>query len=165
MKKLVMYVLDVLDKVGVCGSLFDKLYDKYVIILIIIVLFGGAFEQLTYASLLVDNKKDSYKEVKDIGVWIKDNTPENSVVFVQDAILSEYYSDRESYWIGNNESLFKENLIKHNGQFIVLSNLAYHEQWMYEFVNKYNLQPVQFIGDINKQFGIVFYINNSEVYK
>ena len=32
MKKLVMLFLDVLDKVGVCGSVFDKLYDKYVII-------------------------------------------------------------------------------------------------------------------------------------
>ena len=31
MKKLVCIILDVLDKFKICNSLFDKLYNKYII--------------------------------------------------------------------------------------------------------------------------------------
>ena len=31
MKKLVMYALDVMDKLKIMNSLFDRLYDRYVL--------------------------------------------------------------------------------------------------------------------------------------
>ena len=32
MKKLVLFILDILDRLDICNELFDKLYNKYVIV-------------------------------------------------------------------------------------------------------------------------------------
>lgn len=77
---------------------FLKKYHKTLgTILIIVVMSISLYPQITQADSLVRNKLDSYKEVKDIGLWLKENTPPDAKIMGASVVQNTYYSQRRTY--------------------------------------------------------------------
>ena len=60
---------------------YAKKYKKYIsIILILAILIFGAYQQLNFASNLIETKKESYLQMRQGFEWISKNVPEGSVI-------------------------------------------------------------------------------------
>ena len=58
---------------------FIKKYNKILsVIILVLILIAGSYQNLSHASQLINQKKDTYKEIKDAGLWLKAYTPENA---------------------------------------------------------------------------------------
>lgn len=74
-----------------------KNYSKNIAILLVaFILLFGAYSQFTFGKTLIDNKKESYKQMKEAFEWIKDNT-EKTAVLGGEGIdpYAIYYSERK----------------------------------------------------------------------
>jgi len=75
---------------------YAKKYNKQLaFILVIILLLSGAYFQYTYGNEIIQSRKTSYYQMKQAFLWIKDNTPEDSIILgsaIQPYAI--YYADR-----------------------------------------------------------------------
>jgi hypothetical protein len=75
--------------------LIRKYNKSLAVILILVILLFGAYSQLKSASNLIDNKKETYLQLKQGFEWIKENTSPESVIIgngIQPYAI--YYADR-----------------------------------------------------------------------
>ena len=115
MPPLFIYAGIGLEKVGNLLKPFTK-YSGAILILVIL-LWTGFFaqdSQMKHSDQLIKIKLDSYKEVKDTGLWLKDNTPENSKILGASVVQHSYYSHRRTYdfGLGNEVQVQKLNTIR-----------------------------------------------------
>ncbi|MDO8623473.1 MAG: glycosyltransferase family 39 protein, partial [archaeon] len=94
---------------------FLKKYSNYIAIFLIgVLLILGLYFQLSHANYLIDVKKDTYKEVKLGGEWLKENTHADAKIITASIVQNQYYSERQSYDFNynnsNNLSAFEEKL-------------------------------------------------------
>jgi len=119
---------------------------KYLsIILIIILLLFGVYTQYNHGDMIVKAKIDSYSQVKDSGLWMKENlNPEDSIV---SASLTQhrYYSERNvfDFYVNgsnDNESAFDAKILKYKPKYLVISAFeqGFTPKWAYDWPNKHN---------------------------
>lgn len=113
-----------------------KKYNKQLaIIILIILLFLGAFYQIKHADFIIKNKKDTYSQIKDASLWIKENSNKDDVILSISYTQTIYYSERKVYTYSemSQEDFF--NLIKETKpRYILISILEpHHPQWIYEW--------------------------------
>ena len=124
---------------------FVKKYEKKVAIaiFIILILIGGYF-QLSRASETINGKKDSYQEVKQASLWIKENSSPDDLIFSKSVTQMTYYARRQVLGFGGNETQFKEEVKKYKPKYIVFSVFEPHgETLQYPEKFKEHLEPVQ----------------------
>ena len=66
-------------------------------IIIIIFVIWGMYQQITHGHNLIMSKVDSYKEEKLAGLWLKENTPEDTKIITSSIVQNQYYSERQNY--------------------------------------------------------------------
>jgi len=158
---------------------FIKRYNKLVALIIIgIVLFGGAYQNFVYSDNLIKEKKDSYLQIKLAGEWLKENTPENTKIITESVVQNYYYSERSSeVWNPNtslmpkdcmdkfgatinndtcqsaSESIFEKYRQENNPDYAIVSVFepVFTPQWVYTYPQRYNLTAVQAYVDKNGQ--------------
>ena len=91
----------------------DKIHsEKYSkiagIVIALVILLGGAYQNISHSTGLIENKKTSYIAVRDAGLWLKENTPENSKIITPSIVQNQYYSERDSYDLNYNEEMLPE---------------------------------------------------------
>ena len=65
------------------------------IFLIILILVSGAYYQLKHADMIINIKKDSYSQVRDAALWMKENSnPEDTIISASHTQMT-YYSERK----------------------------------------------------------------------
>lgn len=114
-----------------------KKYQKNIAITFFFVLILlGAYFQLARANELINAKIDSYKEVKDASLWIKDNSNPQDIIFSKSSTQMTYYAQRQVLGFGGNETQFKEEVKQYKPKYIVFSvfephgaTLAYPEKF------------------------------------
>ena len=122
-----------------------KRYQKNIAITFFFVLILlGAYFQLARGNEIINSKIDSYKEVKDASLWIKDNSNPQDIIFSKSVTQMTYYAQRQVLGFGGNETEFKEEVKKYKPKYIVFSvfephgaTLAYPEKF------KNSLEPVK----------------------
>ncbi len=76
--------------------LYLKNYHKQLaVIMVVVLLVSGAYMQYTHGHPIIESRTSSYYQMKTAFLWVKDNTPENSVILgsgIQPYAI--YYSDR-----------------------------------------------------------------------
>ena len=138
-----------------------KKYQKQVAVsvFIILILIGGYF-QLARASETINDKKDSYKEVRESSLWIKENSNPDDIIFSKSLTQVTYYAQRQVFGFGGNETEFKNDVKKYKPKYIVFSifephgiTLTYPEKF------KDSLEPVKayYAGDDNTKYVLVIY--------
>ncbi len=150
--------------------IYDKVkkYNKTVAItIVIIILFSGAYFHLTHANQIINIKKDTYLQVKQAALWMKENTNSEDKLFSISFPQTQYYSDREtlSYWPWHsgyhNVSEFANWLSREKPKFLTVSIFENHPDWIQPFIqqNQDRFVPVQayFLDPEQKQLALVVY--------
>ena len=122
-----------------------KKYQKNIAITaFILLILLGAYFQLARANETINSKIDSYKEVKDASLWIKENSNPQDIIFSKSVTQMTYYTRRQIIGFAGNETEFKEMISKYKPKYIVFSvfephgaTLAYPEKF------KNSLEPVK----------------------
>jgi len=104
-----------------------------------ILLFGG-YSQLVYAKANIESKKDSYLQVKEAALWMKEHSDPEDILISNSIPQTIYYSDR--YVTMLNEANEKELLAK-KPKFMAVSIYERSDDWFYEYPVKNNLEVVQ----------------------
>ncbi|MGV8151635.1 MAG: hypothetical protein ACP5OG_01005, partial [Candidatus Nanoarchaeia archaeon] len=89
----------------------------------------------------IKGKTSSYLEVKQAGLWIKENSNKNDIVFSASVPQNTYYSERKTYnFLANhiNESYFETYLYKYKPKYFVLSIYEPQAQWTYAYPATHN---------------------------
>jgi 4-amino-4-deoxy-L-arabinose transferase-like glycosyltransferase len=118
---------------------------KFVTILILAILIIIFLPSYNWANSLVENKKTSYLEVKQAGLWLKENSNLEDKIFTASQPQIEYYSERSSYTINFNKTEFEKDVKELNPKYLILSIFENHDPWMYAYPQEHNdtLIPVQ----------------------
>lgn len=119
---------------------FDKLYlfiKKYqkilAAILIIVLLVAYIVLQMKAGTNLIDVKKESYLPVKEAGLWLKENTPEDSKIVTRSYPHTFYYANRPVFTISDSQEEFETMLEKEKPDYLMLSVFEPHPQWAYNW--------------------------------
>ena len=159
-------------------NLVKKYSKELAIVVIMILLLGGAYQNLKHGFELTEIKKTSYNEIKLGGLWLKENTPENSKVVTASIVQNQYYSERQSYDFYTNDSIWKscsgsENetcqklteeafnieIQKLNPDHLIVSVFepTFTPKWAYTYPQRYNLTPVAAFPANSQQPLLVIY--------
>lgn len=149
---------------------------KYLSLIVVILILGlGVYTQYNHVDGLIRNKLDSYSQVKDSGLWLKENTGLQDTIISASLTQHRYYSERKikDFYVNGsneNESVFNEMIFNSKPRYIVISIFepGFTPQWAYTWPEKHNetIKPVQIYYDTrnNKQPVLVIYEINSNFY-
>ena len=114
----------------------NKLVAVFFLIFLLVVI---AYSQMSHADSLIKNKKDSYLQVKQAGLWLKQNSKPLDIIISNSWPQITYYSERKVLTIPSG----KENLTSlissdPNIKFYLVSAFEGHQEWMYSFPQENN---------------------------
>ena len=133
-------------KVG--DFLEDKIKIKHIsTALIITVLAFGMYAQYSEADITIRSKLP-YTQVKDSGLWLKENTYKDDLIMSCSIMQHTYYAERNVFYpcqFTADENL-TDYIIKNNPQYLVLSVFEPHPQWLYTYPQRHNESFVPVMG-------------------
>lgn len=137
--------------------------------------------QLKSANAFITSREDSYAPIREVGLWLKENSPPESRVVTASVLQNQYYSERQSFDMFTNDSLgiycLDHNLelnesctkytetafnkkvkqIKPNYFIISIFEPAFTPSWAYTYPQKYNLTFIKAFGLYNNQPSLILY--------
>ena len=132
--------------------------------MLFIVLIILLVPNLSWANQLTENKKASYLEVKQAGLWLKENSNPEDIIITASGPQIAYYSERSTYTQGN-ETGFPEMIKELKPRFLILSIFESHPEWLLQYPQEHqdtltpikayqqNEQPVLIIYEFKYQNG------------
>jgi len=109
----------------------------------------------------INSKSDSYIQIKEAGIWIKENSNKEDVVFSSSVPQNVHYSERATYSFPDNESGFNGQILKFKPKYMVLSLFEQSPEWIYKWPeeNKLSVYPVKviFLDKEQKQPAVIIY--------
>jgi len=144
---------------------YKKLLSMLAVVAIIL---SGSLAELEQADSLIKAKKDTYVQLKDAGLWIKENSNEDDIIFSSAIPQNSYYSERRTMTVNGPEEPFNKLVEEFKPKFLVLTILEGYPEWAWSWperhqdlvvpVNAYfadaeNTQPILIIYEfINHTF-------------
>jgi len=122
------------------------------LILVIAILILGCYPQVAHTTNLIKVKVDSYSQVKDSGLWIKENSLPNDVIVSASITQHSYYTERKviDFYVNgtnNNETAFDDEIVQVKPKYIIISifEQGFTPQWAYTYAERHNntLIPVK----------------------
>ncbi len=138
--------------------LLKKLTGRIALTIIILIILIGVFQLLRHSNEITILSKDSYRTIKESGIWLKEHSKEKDIIITKSVPQTTYYSERRAYSFSNNEDEFKGNISEINPQYIVISVFEKYPPWAYsaDFQLAYNLTVVKVFA-INNQPALIIY--------
>lgn len=149
---------------------FFKIKNKIVLIIIITIIVSlGAYNQLVHSDMIIKSKIDSYQQVKDAGLWIKQNSDTKDIIISASQPQTTYYSERkvESFSINgsdqNNETGFDDIIKVLRPRYVTVSIFepSFTPKWAYDWQNRNNesVKPVMafYLDQEHKQLALVIF--------
>ena len=161
-----------------------KYSNELSILILILLLFGGLYQQIIHTNALIDIKKNSYKEEQLAGLWIKNNfnNKEKPRIITASVVQLAYYSEGYTYDFYTNqtpkecrdiygslnlskycqektEEEFNKKIEKIKPDFLIVHVFEpiFTPQWAYNYPQKYNLTPVQgYLNDQNQPMLVIY---------
>ncbi len=111
-----------------------KNYNKYAVISAISILFIVlSFSQVNAADDIIKAKKDSYLQVKEASLWMKENSKPENVIISNSIPQMQYYSERSVYYKEE-----EKEILELNPKFFVVSIYERSAPQFYEYPEKNN---------------------------
>lgn len=137
----------------------NKKISLFFIFIIIALLF---IPNITLTNSILENKKNSYLEVKQAGEWIKENSNPKDIIISDSLPQITYYSERSTYAF----EIYKDGMSKRDAElmkypdgeegfnsfiedkkpkYAMISVFETHDDWVYSYPKKYSdiMVPVQ----------------------
>ncbi len=121
------------------GDLIGK-YQKYfgLLAVIALVIIGGIM-QFNIAKNMISFKADSYSEVRDSGLWIKeDSNNVSDIVISHSGTMTAYFSERKVIQYPANESDFDKIVQEENPKYMIVSLYESPPQWTFDYYTRHN---------------------------
>lgn len=139
-----------------------KPYSKALALIVIVTLLGfGFYAQLSHANGLINQKKDSYKQVELAGIWMKQNSDANDTILSRSKTQNTYYAERrtKSYNDFKNASEMNDYIARIKPKFFVISIFEPNPDWTQSWIdaNKDRLTPVQGYVDAQQNPLLIVY--------
>lgn len=142
--------------------LFASRYNKNIGLLVILCFVAYAsWSSLHGADNLIKSKISSYEGLKDAGLWMKDNSPSDSVIIGAGMPEITYYSERPTYPYPANESDFRPLINEKNATYLILSIWEPSPDWTYNWPSNnsqdVSIEKVFFTDSSQKQLSAIIY--------
>lgn len=166
----------------------SKIFNiKYLYLLIILaIIFAIGYQQLKTSNEFIVSRMTSYQEIRDGGLWLKENTSSDATIITASVTQNQYYSERQSYSHNTNDTIFAactvqdENLItslstnescqretesafnrkvmRIGADYYVLSVFepVFTPQWAYSYPERYNLTMVKAYAQGNQPILVIY---------
>lgn len=130
-------------------SLQNKKVSTMLIILITCV---GVYTQIVHADNITKMKIESYSQVRDSGLWIKENSDKKDIIVSASVTQHTYYSERkiEDFYINGsneNETAFNDEVNKLKPRYLVVSVFepVFTPKWAFDWPQRHNesVRPVK----------------------
>lgn len=100
-------------------------------ILIVIILIAGIIPGIKTAHTQIISKKDSYIQFKEAGLWLKENSKPEDVIFSNGVPQTSFYSERHVWSMGGGTPEKFEELVKETKtRYLVISLLEREPEWL-----------------------------------
>jgi len=154
------------------GDILNKYYQKIskrtayilsvlVLLLLLIFSFGNIQSNYSWANSLIDMKLSSYSEIRQAGLWIKDNSNPEDVIISQSYPQITYYAERSTYspnYKGTGISGLEEMINELKPKYYMLSAIERSEDWTYTYPqNNSDLVPVWIYPQDSQQPSLIIY--------
>jgi len=154
----------------IIGAGFSKIYDlaigrrnKIIVIIMIIILIATVtIPQIKYSDGLIKSKISSYSDVKNAGLWLKNNSQPEDIIATKSQPQIRYYSERKTIGLPATEEEFEASL-NSNVRFYVISIFEAHQQWQYDYPEKKNLTLALGYITFEEKYVLLIYKLNLEV--
>ena len=139
---------------------FIKEKSKFFAVIFLIILLGYVtFFQLQSADSIIKNKLNSYIQVKEAGLWLKENSEVPDIIVTGSTAQIKYYSERGVVRLPKTkeelESLLSSNP---NIKFYIISIFEWPPEWAYAYPNENNLTMVKaYFAEPNQQPILIIY--------
>ena len=110
-----------------------KLKEFTIILIILIILSLLLIPNIKFGNSLIEVKKTSYLEVKQAGVWLKENSNPEDIIMSDSQPQVQYYSERDTYTFSRNLSDFEQQIQELNPRFLMISIFEPYPQWTYNY--------------------------------
>ncbi len=111
---------------------FLKRYKKYVaLVFVLLVLFNFTYYQVSYADNLIKGKASSYVQFKYAGLWMKERTSKDDLIFNSGIPQNTYYSERNTSGYPDKIEDFERMVAEYKPRYMVLSALERSPDWSY----------------------------------
>jgi len=130
------------------------------IIVIISILLVGAYMQINEANNIITVKKDTYAQVKDAALWMKEHSTGTDVLASISQPQTLYYSDRETVMYSEtNETSIVAFLETYKPKYLTISIFEPHPEYIYNYVREHNstFVPVQAYSYDKNNVALVVY--------
>ena len=133
---------------------FIKKHNKFFAILLMICLLSfTANFQINNADDLIKSKINSYNEIKEVGIWLKENTNPGEIIVTKSWPQIKYYSERGVIKL----PLTKEEFDPNDTDYLMLSVFEQHPDWAYNYPQENNLTLIKYYLDQNQQPLVIIY--------
>lgn len=113
--------------------------------LIILITVLGVYTQIIHADQIIKMKVPSYQQVKDSGLWIKENSNKGDIIISASEPQHYYYTEGEVYGYyrlagpENNESAFDNNLTRVKPRYLIVSVFepGFTPPWAYDWPQRH----------------------------
>jgi len=128
-----------------------KKYSKFLaVIFLVALLLFTTFYQMRNTDILIKDKKESYLAVKEVGLWLKENSKAGDIVATKSQPQIKYYSGLDTIGLPPTEEEFKSSLTNNTG-FFMLSIYEIHPEWAYTYPEQKDLEGIRIYFDENQQ--------------
>lgn len=151
-------------------SIYDylKKYGKVLsALLVLALLLIAGYSNYHHATTIIEGKKDSYEQIKQAGIWLKENSNPQDIIFSRSQPQMSYYSERKIVNFNSVDNptpnLEDLNLLldKYHPEYIMVSIYETNPVWMQDWIiqNQAKLTPVHalFADRSQQQATVVIY--------
>jgi 4-amino-4-deoxy-L-arabinose transferase-like glycosyltransferase len=139
-------------------TLLKRVQINLASVVTVILIIAIVILQLSAANVSITNSVNSYAPVKAVGIWINENTPDNSVIYTMSVPQIEYYAERKTLSYGGTAEDFDKIISAGGNSYFMISAFEGHPNWVADYLSSNtNLELLQTYTDENQKPVLMLY--------
>ena len=140
-----------------------KKYNRIIAVVLLILVLGiGFYQQFVFGDAMIKSKKESYSQMKEAFLWIKDNSsPDDTVMSSFGELYTIYYAERNALSIPQNETEFETYIAVKKPRLLVVHAFNQHPPYVYQYPQQHQLlmttEKAWFFDAEQKQPAVIIY--------
>jgi len=151
-----------------------NLKNTTIILILSIILILLLISNIKFGFSLIESKENSYSEIKQAGLWVKQNSNPEDIIIGGSLPQLTYYSERSTYPFdlayrrdlpNLNETDLDKFILENRPKYFILSIYEYQEPWVFAYPEKHKdiLTPVQGYGLQNQPILVIYKFNYDKI--
>jgi 4-amino-4-deoxy-L-arabinose transferase-like glycosyltransferase len=109
-------------------------------VFLVLILLSSSVYQVKVADKLIRMKKDSYLQIKEAGLWIKDHSQNEDLIISNSWPQIAYYAQRKTAPFTETEGEFEEMVAGTQPKYVMVSVFEQHPSWVHRSTKNYSVK-------------------------